>query len=81
MSTPSEQLACPTCATTDDLQTIESLYGHASTTRIEADRTIDFTGWTEIDWDSSQTVGAFCKNCGWSHEGDDWLGHLVEVRK
>lgn len=81
MPTPDKekQLACPDCATADDLQTIETLYGFAHTTRIGADGSIDYAGWTEVDWDSSQSVGAYCGNCGWSYESDDWLAHLMEA--
>lgn len=76
-------LRCPECGCAD-LATTEALtascQGHATVT-VEADgtRTREFNsgGWTDIDWDSSTTVGVACRSCLWSYEGDDHLGQLT----
>lgn len=61
-------LACPSCGQADGLATVEELIGTARATFYEDD--VVWGGWTEVDWDSSDTVGAVC-DCGWSYRGAD----------
>jgi hypothetical protein len=76
-------LRCPQCGGAD-LATIERLtatcQGHATLT-IEADGELrpEFHpgGWTDVNWDSSTTVGLECRSCQWRHEGDDHLNQLT----
>ena len=65
-------LRCPQCGSAD-LATTEHLtascQGHATLT-IEPDgsRRPEFHlgGWTDVNWDSSTTVGVECRSCLWS---------------
>lgn len=76
-------MACPHCHAVTHLGTIEKVTGIAEATRIQRgeDGTVwaDYTGSTEMDWDSSTTVGGNCSLCGWEQEGGDWADKLIEV--
>lgn len=87
MSTTTVQsvlLACPSCANTHTLSTIERLLGSTKINSIFGggnalvDIGYDNSG-TDIDDDSSETIGVSC-DCGWRHEGDDWLDKLVPAK-
>lgn len=78
MPIPPTKFGCPSCGSTE-LGTIERLYGVADFAAINTDGYPEWTGRTEVDWDSSTTVGATCGNCHWWYEGDDWTHQLVEV--
>lgn len=69
-------LACPTCGETESLATTERLYGAALCNEITAEGP-EYEGYTEMDWDSSTTVGVECGGCGWAYRGADWLDQLV----
>jgi hypothetical protein len=75
-------LGCPTCREAR-LSTIERIDGLASISTITQDASgeieYDFTGDTEVLWDTSTTVGVQCRSCDWSHEGDDWVEQLVAI--
>ena len=39
-------------------------------------------GWTDVNWDSSTTVGVQCRSCVWSYRGADYLDQLTfEIRE
>lgn len=61
-------LLCPECGG-ESLETTEVLVGGcASTFFIEAgQRRIEPHGYTEVYWDTSISVGVFCKLCSWEH--------------
>jgi hypothetical protein len=40
------------------------------------DLDVEHTGDTDIDWDSSETIGGICRACGWSWVGDNWWTRL-----
>jgi hypothetical protein len=75
-------LACPSCFSTDRLQTIEHLTGLAPA-HISIDDTgcteAEWEGSTEVWWDSSTTVGICCRCCDFTYEGDDWATQLLRV--
>lgn len=58
------KLACPSCGSVE-LKTLESLLGTCEAT-FYADGETDFGGYTEVSWDSSETVGVECGHCAWS---------------
>jgi rubredoxin len=71
------RLCCPACGS-DRLETIEQLYGHArgaATLHVDPDGrlTTDFEhyGDTDVDWNSSTTVGIRCSACAWSYLSAD----------
>lgn len=73
-------LGCPECGCTE-LSTIEHLRGDARV-RIERDEHAEirhvFSGRTEIDWDSAETVGIRCSVCEWEFLGTYYAGALVD---
>lgn len=76
-------LGCPLCGN-ERLDTIERITGYASTsgiTRLEADGgqevDIAWAGDTDVDWNSSTTVGVRCGSCDWSWHGEDWADQLA----
>lgn len=69
-------LACPKCGDAEELGTIERLHGVAGCSQITAEDGPDWAGRTDLDWDSSKTVGVACR-CGWEYLGDDWKARLV----
>lgn len=75
------QLACPKCGEPDGLVTVESIEGHADLYGVyrEPDGRInpEHAGWTEIIWDSSETVGFAC-GCGWEGQGKDLVPYESE---
>jgi hypothetical protein len=74
-------LACPRCGAGANLATVEQLLGSAGATRVgvlpDGAVEVDWTGYTEVDWDSSTTIGAGCESCGWRHVGRDWPDQLA----
>jgi hypothetical protein len=62
-------MVCPACGEGDGLATVEELVGTAHVTFYGDDLVWD--GWTDVDWNSSTTVGLCC-DCGWSYPGIDW---------
>jgi len=76
-------LRCPECGSAD-LASIEQLtascQGHATLT-IEPDGELrpEFHpgGWSDVNWDSSTTVGVECRSCMWSYHGPDQLDQLT----
>jgi hypothetical protein len=77
-------LACPKCDNADSLATIEAITGTANADRIAREQggsvDIRWQGRTEVDWDSSTTVGVMCMGCTWSYRGDDWDEQLAPVK-
>lgn len=61
-------LSCPDCGSDAELGTAEVLTGWAPVCVFEDDdgtRQIEHAGDTEVHWDSSDSVGLHCRNCGW----------------
>jgi hypothetical protein len=75
---PIARLACPACGSTS-LSTVEQLTGagRCRAIQVRADGTLQcrWTGWTDISWDSSRTVGLQCDQCGHVDRG----GRLEEI--
>lgn len=75
------KLICRFCGADDSFSSIERITGYAKINSIESDPDpalkpeIDYEGWTEIDWDSSTTVGWCCENC---NTEKDSLSELVK---
>lgn len=76
-------LGCPDCRS-PRVATLEQIPGrcliggiarHAAGTFL-----VDWADGTEVDWDNQRTVGATCRDCGWSYTGDDWAARLVPAR-
>jgi hypothetical protein len=59
-----------------ELSTIEVLTGLAGVTVYE-DGTFDFKGSTDVEWDSSRTIGMCCQRCEWTYVGQDWAVKLI----
>ena len=69
------ELGCPGCGVTDQLSTIEELFGYAGCTLVRREDgvvEVDFEGYTDVDYGSSSTVGLHCGAC----EGDWYLAEL-----
>lgn len=69
------ELGCPDCGETGELATIEQLVGTARcvVSRGEDGRIeLDHEGYTEVCWDSSETIGIECQDCGFEYQGADW---------
>ncbi|MGD0452848.1 MAG: hypothetical protein ABSB69_04565 [Solirubrobacteraceae bacterium] len=67
-------LVCPRCNLSNSLATIETLIGYAQIEDIYVGPegpVIDFNGYTDMDWGSSETVGIRCKKCDWEGQLDD----------
>ena len=60
-------LGCPECGDTY-LATIEKLTGYSILTEVTADD-LTYEGTTEMDWDSTTTVGVRCMACWWTANG------------
>ena len=76
-------LCCPACGSAD-LASIEQLtascQGHATLTiepRGELHAEFHPCGWTDVNWDSSTTVGVECRSCTWSYQGAEHLDQLT----
>ena len=76
-------LRCPGCGSTD-LATSELLTASScgrATLTIEPDGELrpefHHDGWTDVNWDSSTTVGVECRSCMWSYTGADSLEQLT----
>ena len=75
-------LRCPHCGSADMATTAQltaSCQGHAVLTIAgdgECTRESQLGGWSDVNWDSSTTVGIECRSCTWSYIGD---GHLEQL--
>jgi hypothetical protein len=69
-------MKCPDCGVVDMLSTIESLQGLAGCDFIKQDGP-EWNGRTDVLYDTSTTIGVSCQQCGWEHEGGDWIEKLV----
>ena len=73
-------LVCPKCHS-DNLGTIEDISGIATGqayVEIETgERTFEHSGWTDVCWDSSTTVGIECRDCFWFSKDPNWEAELV----
>lgn len=67
-------MACPQCGSTE-LATIEQLEGTAACT-ISESGDIDWEGRTDVNWDSSTTIGVECRGCGWEDQGESLTANL-----
>ena len=72
----SDPLHCPQCHRDDQLGTIERLDGVAECAEITAEGP-EFTGETEVIYDTSETVGVQCQACYWDYIGEDWIKKLA----
>jgi hypothetical protein len=63
------RLYCPSCGGGDQLVTLETLYANATTDGVyrnaNDDVQPDHTGETEVFYDTSDTTGVACEDCGW----------------
>lgn len=68
-------MACPFCGSVDELRTNEVLSATADVTvvadKITGEMDAQWSGYTDVDWDSQDTVGLGCGNCDWSGEWSD----------
>jgi hypothetical protein len=64
-------LCCPNCGS-KELATVERLMGDAYGNAIDDDMGPRFLheGWTEIYWDSSESIGLTCRSCHWEQTGE-----------
>lgn len=73
------RLACPECGS-DDLATIEVVEGTCDSDFVitkDGER-VDFgQGETDLDWDTSTTIGVTCNGCDWEERGAGYLDELV----
>ena len=76
-------LRCPGCGSSD-LARSELLKASSrgrATLTIESDgelrREFHHDGWTDVNWDSSTTVGVECRSCTWTYPGADALDQLT----
>lgn len=83
-----KQGACPKCLSRDSLATVAELVGLApfrvSRTVSEDGSAIveqEHHGTTEVDWDTSGTVGLCCRACLWEVTCSDYLDHLIWVEE
>lgn len=67
-------VGCPECGDTQSLATIETLEGAAACqiVRDDGEVCVSHDGETDVDWDSSVTLGISCQACGYEYRGDDW---------
>jgi hypothetical protein len=72
----SNNLKCPRCKSDDSFKTIEKLEAFAICDSIKENGAIDYTGESEMLYDSSVTIGVYCYHCDWEYVGDDWLDKL-----
>lgn len=73
------QYLCPNCGDGGELATIEKIYAHAHLNKVTEEEGLDQTGETDVDWDSSETVGIYCGSCGWDRftlDGEHITAHL-----
>jgi hypothetical protein len=72
-------MACPQCHQTDQLFSVEQLEGLCAM-EVPSDPTepvAHFESYTEVAWDSSTTIGFYCRGCDFSYHGADWRTMLV----
>lgn len=78
-------LVCPTCGHGHSMSTLEQLSATSPLEYVHAadgdDDTPDyeFAGSSDIDWDSSLTVGCTCGHCGYTYHGEDWVTKLAPL--
>ena len=68
-----DELVCPKCGTTE-LATTEKLLGRAGASMYRlpnGELEIDHDGYTNVNWDSSETVGIECCSCGSSFKPEE----------
>lgn len=73
---PDIALACPSCFDADGLRTIEKLYAFSGVT-VFKEKDCEWSGDTDVLWETSETKGINCAYCGWEYEGGDWREFLV----
>lgn len=67
-------LGCPECGDAESLATLETLEATAAC-RISRDAGgvhIEHDADTDVNWDSSTTIGITCLACGYEYQGEDW---------
>jgi len=76
-------LRCPGCGSAE-IATNELLKASCrgrATLAIEPDGELrpefHHDGWTDVNWDSSTTIGVECRSCTWSYTGASPLDHLT----
>ncbi len=73
-------LACPECGSTR-LSSVENLNAagrcHGVDVRADGALEFDWTGWTDVHWDASETIGLCCEDC--LHYDDE--GGLQDVAR
>jgi hypothetical protein len=71
-----KDLKCPSCEQVHTLSTIENLVGLAECDSIKKDGP-QWSGRTDVIYDTSKAVGVHCGECGWEFIGSDWIEELV----
>lgn len=79
MEVPAPDLACPKCGSIESLGTVERIYGVAACYGISLDGP-RHAGWTDVDWNSSTTIGVCCRSCFWESFDPKWINELVEAK-
>jgi hypothetical protein len=46
----------------------------------EIERTFDWTGYTEVHWDSSESKAVECRDCGWQQDAANDSPALEELK-
>ncbi len=72
----SDILSCPQCHQSDRLATVEKVEALAECSEINIDGP-EFTGDTEVFFDTSETVGVHCRSCDWEVIAPDWIDKLA----
>lgn len=70
-------IGCPGCGETDGLSTVELLRGYAGCSFFRLDDgslQTAFGGYTDINWDTTRTVGLECARCGHQWDFEDYSG-------
>jgi hypothetical protein len=79
-----QKMGCPECGSVN-LATIELITGLADMTATHdtemPDDLIerDYTGSTEMLWDTAKSIGVHCRTCRWESGDADWPTRLVAV--
>ena len=73
VSLPTNSLCCPKCSGTSELGSIESVKGFCHIL-IDADNDDwTFGGRTDMNWDSTTSIGWMCRSCNWATDNPQWI--------
>lgn len=87
-------LVCPNCHVGDRLATLEKIEaladggagvrftpaaGFGRTARVDERRVFDHDGLTDVLYDTSESIGIYCRNCDWQSQASDVNEALDEL--